>query len=141
MNAYWVASINRFVRTQGDIPKGDLWEKVEIDTSQQALIDRLNAYEEKIEKLIVSEPDHLGHQPVAVPTPPPTPTQGSSEVRHATREEVDSWFEPNEGKRPIDKILEKADYAEALIIQDKATERMVHCLAESLVAAKLGLGA
>lgn len=44
---------------------------------------------------------------------------------------IDSWFEETESARPIDRILAKADYTEALRINQLSVERMVVALVEN----------
>ena len=43
---------------------------------------------------------------------------------------IESWFEETESGRPIDRIIAKADYTEALRINQLSVERMVVALKE-----------
>ena len=46
---------------------------------------------------------------------------------------IDRWFEETESGRPIDRILAKADYTEALRINQLSVERMVAALVENRI--------
>jgi hypothetical protein len=51
MKFVWVPSINRFRRTEGEVKKEKLaYEVIDIETDKDSLIDRFNAYEEKLER-------------------------------------------------------------------------------------------
>jgi hypothetical protein len=52
MKFVWVASVNRFRRTETEVKKERLkYEVVEFETDKDSLIDRFNRYEERIEEL------------------------------------------------------------------------------------------
>jgi hypothetical protein len=53
----WVPSLNRYRRTEGEVKKEKLaYEVLEIDTDKDALIERFNGYEERIERLTAMIP-------------------------------------------------------------------------------------
>lgn len=103
MKFVWVPSINRFRRTETEAKKEKLaYEVVEYETDKDALIDRFNAYEQRIEELtqqiglgghtaapqptVEAEPE-----PVSVESPPPpapVPPTPANDAPRKTLEEV-----------------------------------------------------
>lgn len=83
MKFVWTPSTRRYHRTEGEVKKAKLpYEVLEIETDKDSLIDRFNAYEERIEALQqqiaggpppvveqASAPSEAAPQPQVAPTP------------------------------------------------------------------------
>lgn len=105
MKFVWVPSINRFRRTETECKKEKLaYEVVEYETDKDSLIDRFNAYEQRIEELtqqlnlgghtaapqptVEDEPEPVSvvsSPPPPAPVPPPAP---ANDAPKKTLEEV-----------------------------------------------------
>ncbi len=132
MNAYWCPSVGRFARTQSEakeIGQG-LYEKVEIDTSQQALIDRLNAMlasQDRISGMVdVGRAPAASEELLEEEAPPPPkpvttteskfcPTCGRSALGH-------HWLKQGDIKDAIVEAIGQLDQAWALNTVAEAIE-------------------
>lgn len=70
MKFVWIPSLNRYRRTEGAAKKEKLaYEVLEIETDKDSLIDRFNAYEERIEQLQAELNSSDGTLAATVPLP------------------------------------------------------------------------